>query len=330
MERELGAATPQTAGSTQYQFSSWSDAGAATHRIVTPAAATTYTARFTVVVNQPPTVSLTAPANGSSVTVNTTATLTATAADARRDGGARSGSTTGRRCWARTRPSPFSWQLDAHGRRRALAHGARHRRQGRRRPRVPRSTSPWHPSADVPPTATLTAPAAGATLAVQHPGHPHGHGRRCRRVGEQGGILRRSDTAQRGHVPAVFIHLDADGAGPARAFRASDRQPERGGDVGGRQCHGEPATEPAPHRGHHGTGQRRHADSEQRRHDQRHCGRRGRHGEQVGFYDGATLLNEDTASPYSYSWTPTVTGSHSLTARATDNSGGVRTSATVR
>jgi len=82
MERELGATTPQTVGSTQYQFSSWSDGGAVTHRIATPAVATTYTAQFSVVANQVPTVSLTAPASGSSVTINTTPTLTATATDA--------------------------------------------------------------------------------------------------------------------------------------------------------------------------------------------------------------------------------------------------------
>jgi glucose/arabinose dehydrogenase len=81
MERELGAITPQSQGATQYRFSTWSDGGAEIHRIVTPAAATTYTARFTAVVNQLPTVSLTAPANGSSVTVNTATALIATAAD---------------------------------------------------------------------------------------------------------------------------------------------------------------------------------------------------------------------------------------------------------
>src|SRR6185436_10966055 len=81
MERELGATTPQTLGSTQYQFSSWSDGGTSTHRIATPAAATTYTARFTIVTNRMPTVALTAPSSGASIAANTTTTLTATAAD---------------------------------------------------------------------------------------------------------------------------------------------------------------------------------------------------------------------------------------------------------
>ena len=49
----------------------------------------------------------------------------------------------------------------------------------------------------------------------------------------------------------------------------------------------------------------------------------------VGFYSGATLLGEDTTAPYSLSWTPTAPGGLSLTARATDNDGGVGNSAAV-
>jgi hypothetical protein len=44
--RTLGATTPQTSGGTTYQFVSWSDAGAATHDISTPAAPATYTATY--------------------------------------------------------------------------------------------------------------------------------------------------------------------------------------------------------------------------------------------------------------------------------------------
>ncbi|MCX6880093.1 MAG: Ig-like domain-containing protein [Verrucomicrobia bacterium] len=49
----------------------------------------------------------------------------------------------------------------------------------------------------------------------------------------------------------------------------------------------------------------------------------------VTFYDGATLLNTDTSSPYSYAWTGASVGSHSLTAVALDNSGLTTTSAVV-
>ena len=80
MERELGATTPQTLGQRNTS-SRWSDGGTSTHRIATPAAATTYTARFTVVTNRMPTVALTAPSSGASIAANTTTTLTATAAD---------------------------------------------------------------------------------------------------------------------------------------------------------------------------------------------------------------------------------------------------------
>jgi glucose/arabinose dehydrogenase len=44
--RALGAPSPQTSGGVTYVFSSWSDGGAASHEISTPAAATTYTATF--------------------------------------------------------------------------------------------------------------------------------------------------------------------------------------------------------------------------------------------------------------------------------------------
>jgi glucose/arabinose dehydrogenase len=49
----------------------------------------------------------------------------------------------------------------------------------------------------------------------------------------------------------------------------------------------------------------------------------------VAFYAGATLLGEDTTSPYSLSWTPTVTGTYVVTARATDDSGATTTSTAV-
>ena len=49
----------------------------------------------------------------------------------------------------------------------------------------------------------------------------------------------------------------------------------------------------------------------------------------VDFYQGSTLLNSDTSSPYSYAWTGVAAGTYSLTARATDNAGAVTTSSAV-
>jgi glucose/arabinose dehydrogenase len=43
----LEAPSPQTAGSTTYTFSAWSDGGAASHQIVAPSSPTTYTATYT-------------------------------------------------------------------------------------------------------------------------------------------------------------------------------------------------------------------------------------------------------------------------------------------
>jgi len=51
--RKLGAPSPQTVGGVTYQFSSWSDGGAATHTLPTPATATTYTANFTPIAGTP-------------------------------------------------------------------------------------------------------------------------------------------------------------------------------------------------------------------------------------------------------------------------------------
>lgn len=44
--RALGVVSPQTSGGTTYQFVSWSDGGAASHEVSTPAANTTFTATY--------------------------------------------------------------------------------------------------------------------------------------------------------------------------------------------------------------------------------------------------------------------------------------------
>ena len=49
----------------------------------------------------------------------------------------------------------------------------------------------------------------------------------------------------------------------------------------------------------------------------------------VEFYDGAMLITEDTASPYSTSYTPRMAGTHTLTARAYDNANASTTSNSV-
>jgi len=81
IDREIGAVSPQSAGTTIYSFASWSDGGAATHIVSTPAAVTTYSATYVGVPNTPPSVSLTAPANGGSAQVNTPVTVSADASD---------------------------------------------------------------------------------------------------------------------------------------------------------------------------------------------------------------------------------------------------------
>jgi hypothetical protein len=49
----------------------------------------------------------------------------------------------------------------------------------------------------------------------------------------------------------------------------------------------------------------------------------------VQFFNGATLLGSDATSPYSFVWSSVATGTYSITAKATDNSGAVATSTGV-
>ena len=53
MVRTLGVVSPQTMGGINYEFESWSDGGAATHNISTPASDTTYTAVYRVIAAPP-------------------------------------------------------------------------------------------------------------------------------------------------------------------------------------------------------------------------------------------------------------------------------------
>jgi len=48
--------------------------------------------------------------------------------------------------------------------------------------------------------------------------------------------------------------------------------------------------------------------------------------EKVEFFEGSTLLGEDTEAPYSFTWSGAAEGEYTLTAKATDNEGGSRTS----
>ena len=49
----------------------------------------------------------------------------------------------------------------------------------------------------------------------------------------------------------------------------------------------------------------------------------------VDFYRGSTLIDTDTTAPFQITWSNVAVGSYSLTAKATDNSGGVTTSGAV-
>jgi Cellulase (glycosyl hydrolase family 5)/Bacterial Ig domain len=50
----------------------------------------------------------------------------------------------------------------------------------------------------------------------------------------------------------------------------------------------------------------------------------------VMFYNGSTLLATLTSAPYAYTWANVAAGTYAITAKATDNQGGVRTSSAVQ
>ncbi|WP_081428666.1 glycosyl hydrolase family 8 [Cytophaga hutchinsonii] len=49
----------------------------------------------------------------------------------------------------------------------------------------------------------------------------------------------------------------------------------------------------------------------------------------VEFFNGSTLLSTDASAPYSFNWTGVAAGNYTITAKATDNTGAVTTSAIV-
>ncbi|WP_157280411.1 Ig-like domain-containing protein, partial [Pedobacter borealis] len=50
----------------------------------------------------------------------------------------------------------------------------------------------------------------------------------------------------------------------------------------------------------------------------------------VEFYQGSTLLGQSTTAPYNFTWTNPTVGNYNLTAKATDNNGGIKVSDTVK
>jgi glucose/arabinose dehydrogenase len=165
IDREIGAVSPQLVGTTVYAFASWSDAGAATHTVSTPAVNTTYTATFTVSgPNTPPSVSLTAPVNGASAPVNTPVTVSADASDA-------DGTVTGVEFFdgvtsiATDVSSPYSvvWTPSVSGTRDLTARATDNLGAVTASAAVSFTVDPPVGGDTDPPTATLTAPADQAT-----------------------------------------------------------------------------------------------------------------------------------------------------------------------
>lgn len=84
MERPLGAVTPQIFGDSLWEFTGWSDAGDTVHAVTAPDGPVSLAATFVATggANFRPTVTVTAPAAGATVTEGTPVNLQASAADA--------------------------------------------------------------------------------------------------------------------------------------------------------------------------------------------------------------------------------------------------------
>jgi glucose/arabinose dehydrogenase len=79
MQRTLGVVSPQNLDGSTYNFSTWSDGGAASHQIATPSTASIFTAAFARSADiAPPVVSVSAPASGAVVIATTTLSAAAT------------------------------------------------------------------------------------------------------------------------------------------------------------------------------------------------------------------------------------------------------------
>lgn len=227
IERDLGAGADQTLLDRQYRFTGWSQGGAREQTISTPEVDTTYTANFVEVTNQPPQVSLSAPATA---TVGIASILSASATDSDGtiakveffDGATLLGSDT-------SLPYGLSWAPATAGSRSFTARATDN--TGAVTTSAVVTVNVAAPGGNVPPSVTMVAPAAGS-------------------VGVAGTLQAAAS--------------DSDGT----VVR-------------------------------------------------------------VEFFDGSALLAMDTVAPYSVAWTPLSAGAHSITARATDNAGATTTSAAV-
>lgn len=83
MQRALDAPSPQSSGASSWTFESWSQGGPAQQTYVAPASDVTLIATFSEagVANVPPSVSITAPADGATVTAGAPVTVSADASD---------------------------------------------------------------------------------------------------------------------------------------------------------------------------------------------------------------------------------------------------------
>ena len=327
--RDLDIASPQVLGTSQWAFGSWSDGGARAHTIVTGAASSTWVATFTLVPppNQAPTVTLTAPAGGASLTRGTPIALAAAASDA--DGAVTQveffvgGTSVG---IDQTAPFGVSWTPGTTGPASITARATDD--DGASTTSAAVAVTVIDPPNHAPQVA-LTAPVGGSTLSVNvattlGATATDADGTIARVEFLDGGTVLGSDTQAPYELvwtpTTLGTHVitarafDDDGASTtsAAASVTVQAQPNQAPSVtltaptaGATIVLGSTVSLAATAADADGTVT------------------------QVAFFAGTTSLGIDASAPYAASWTPTTAGTYALTARATDDDGAVTTSSTV-
>ena len=319
--RKLEAITPQNLSGTTYSFLSWSDGGAVSHNITTLASDTTYTATF----NAHPTASLTSPPNGAVFTAPVDITINANSSDSDGSidkveffrGATKLGEDT-------SSPYSFAWSNVSAGSYN-LTVRATDDDGGITTSSVVAITVN---AANVLPTVSITSPANGANFTAPaditiNASASDSDGTIDKVEFFQGGTKVGEDTSSpysldwnnvtAGNYNLTARATDNDGGNKTSSVVAITVDAPNGAPTVSISSPANGATFTAP------------ADITITANASDSDGTI----DKVEFFQGGTKVGEDTSSPYSLDWNNVTAGNYNLTARATDNDGGNKTSSVV-
>ena len=186
-----------------------------------------------------------------------------------------------------------------------------------------------NPPANVPPTASITAPANGATFTAP------ASVTITATAGDTDGTVSLVEffqgTTKIGQATTAPYTVSWTNVA-AGAYNLTARATDNSGGITTSAVvahHREPAGQRAADGQHHRPGQRRHLHGPGAVTITATAGDTDGTVSLVEFFQGTTKIGQATTAPYSFSWTNVAAGAYNLTARATDNSGGITTSAVV-